>query len=647
MHRRAPVRPLVLCAAFAASACSGGGGSSHFVPQGTVSPAPGASAPISTSSSTNLVVTGTFTNQAPTLLSPSRPGRHGQAARGRHAALTFDHIEVTGTLFPGDAAAYTIANTVSIAAPSNGTYSASVPFSNAVAHDNEWAILDFAGVAKDGSSIELGQLGGILNVSGTSASTASITPATTQTLQVFLALLQTGALSTYDLDNTSALASTLASDIKATGATTDPTTGLYDASTLQTIYNALAPKFERDVTITTSPATAGAVTVVQDYTNAEELNLVNNGQLFYGESVLQEVLDDEFSLAVQFPIVGNVIGTNGCGSVESGLTTTDPAAFPNEPEEVQACLVPTNAGTTVIKGIYGGHIIVGATNYSYSYGGAIPTSFSGGTTSVAGEAHGSFKTTVDLKAMENTYTVDDPAGFAFYPSNQEFGSLFATTPYVPTGSLSSTDFELPVEVSTPVSVPSTYSASKDKIVVDTFNPFALPLSDLEICGGIDCYPESTATSQTLTIGRPFEDLGTDLAYFDWKASGSLKSITESGGKGNPYSLDFSASGTGTITSSTASYLSPRESLSLTGSTLPNGTVVTLSVTDTSNAVYSGSATVFEGGLTISMLSVYQLVPTKSISLTFKVPASGTYTFGALYDEGDGNYTGSLARRETR
>jgi hypothetical protein len=619
--------------ALAMPACSGGGGG-HDVPQGTVSPAPAAS-----NAPATLVVSGTFAGQAPTLLSPSRPGNGARtAARGRLASPAFDHIEVTGTLFPGDAAPYTISNAVSIPPPTNGTYAATVAFSNAVAHDNEWVVLDFAGVASNGSTIELGQLGGIVDVSGTSATSASLTPATTQTLQVFLALLQAGTLSTYDLDHSPSLASTLASDIGATGAKADASTGLYDAPALVAIYDAVEPKFERDITIATSPATAGSVTIVQDYTNAEELNLVNDGQLFYGPSLAQGGAS-AYELATQFPAAGTIIGANTCGEVEAGAATADPANVPVAPSLVDACIVPTTAGTTAIKGVYGGHIIVGATNVSYVSGAAPPSAFTGGTTRVAGETRGSFKTTVDVASTQTTYTVNDPAGFAFgADSGVDFSSAFYATPFVPSGLLSSTAFELGSDSATPVVVPSTYSSTNDQIVVDTFNPFDLPAADYEICGGISCYPESTPASETLTIERPFEDLGSDLSYFDWKSSGSIKAITEPGGKGAPYALDFRASGTGTITSSTPSYISPREQLALAGSTFPDGTLVTLSVTGTSGAAYSAAAVTSEGTATLSMLSVEQLVATKTITLSFKVPASGTYAFGSLYDASDGAYT---------
>jgi hypothetical protein len=537
--------------------------------------------------------------------------------------MTFNHISVTGTLFPGDAGASVITNTISIPVPSGSTYSASVPFSNVPVHDNEWAVLEFYGVASDGSMLDLGGLGGVLNVTSSSTNTATVTASTTLTLQVFLSLLYIGALSTYDLDHTPTLASTLTSDISATHTTTDSSTGLYDTPTLQTVDNTIGPDFERDVTITTSPNTAGAITIFQDYTNAEELNLRYSGELFLESGA--------YALNLTTPSVGNVIGVSGCGAFSVFMPNHTPALFPLAPESVDACLFPTN-GSLTIHGVYGGNLQIGATNYTYGLTSTTPlASYVGGFAKSTGEAVGSFKVTVDVAADEHEYSVTDPAGFAFGPASSPSGTLFSDQPYVPSGLLSNATFTLSNETgSTPVTVPASYSATNNKIVVDTFTPWDLSDANQQICGGTSCYQLNTATTTTLTFDRPFDDPGTKLSYFDWTASGALKSVT-TGSEGG-YSLDFSTAGAGTMTTKTVSYLTPRELLEIE-STLPPGTSWTLTATDADGNTYANTAVLTNGYAgELEMTSVYKLLTTKTIALTFTVPTAGTYTFEGLADE---------------
>jgi len=200
----------------------------------------------------NVVVTGSIKGIGPTLLANKR--RVARSLPGSTPSLSFASVSVTGTLFPGDAGTTDITNSTTISPPTNGVYKAAVSFSNVPVHDNEWVILQFTGVASDGSKIALGELGGLLNVASGNTTSAALTVATTQNLQVFAGLLALGDISTYDLDKSPGLSATIAADTAALKINADPTTQIYSSGALGEILTALAQKFQRSLTISTSPA---------------------------------------------------------------------------------------------------------------------------------------------------------------------------------------------------------------------------------------------------------------------------------------------------------------------------------------------------------------------------------------------------------
>jgi len=597
-----------VCASVMLFGCSGGAKSTiaNSNPQPATVPLSGA----------RLILTGTINGSGPQLLaSVHRP----TSAMLHRFAFTFKSILVQGTFFLGDANNNPVSNSVSIAPPVSGIYTASVPFSNVPVHSNEWGLLQFTGVATDGSQIALGELAGIVNVTSSSTNSATFSEATTRTFQVFTTLLQNGYLGTNDLDSTPTLASTLTTQIGA--APFDPTTHLFTSGELTALTNTIAPGFERNATITASPATNGSYVIMRDYTNASELDLVANVQTLF----------TSFAMAVQPPKVGTVDGaTTLCGGFsEFGQPIHTPETNPAPlPAEVSACVI-SGIGAATVRNIYGGHLLVGATSNAF---GLLPSAppYTGGFTAFAGHAPGTFPIAVTTASTQVPIKVTDLAGFAFgstFEASQAplLGTFFMQNNFG-AGLLSATTFFATTSGPTfRIMIPTPYSSTSNTLTVDKFNVWDIASTNEQICGGVSCY--ALTATQPLVINRPFADGGNKLTFFNWKASGKATSVTQ-GASG--YNVAVSGAGTATITTTVASVLLPRQQVVI-GNNLVTPSTWTVTAKDASANVYANSAVPLLPGepVTVQMDSVGNTVTTTQIAISFTTISPGVVTISTI------------------
>jgi hypothetical protein len=598
-----------VCASLILSGCGGGAKSTIANPQAGTVPLSGA----------RLILTGTIDGSGPQLLA----GVHRPTSAMLHRfAFTFKSILVEGTFFPGDAGANPVSNSVSIAPPVSGIYTASVPFSNVPIHSNEWGLLQFTGVAADGSKIALGELGGIVDVTSSSTNSATFTEATTRTFQVFTTLLQNGYLGTNDLDTSATLASTLTTQIGA--APFDPTTHLFTSGELTALTNSIAPGFERNATITASPATNGSYVILRDYTNASELDLVSNVQTLF----------TSFAMAVQPPKVGTVDGASTlCGGFsEFGPPSHTPETNPQPlPAQVDACVL-SGIGATTVRNIYGGHLLVGATSNAF---GLLPSAppYTGGFTAFAGHAPGTFPIAVTTASTQQSIKVTDLAGFAFgaaFEASQTplLGTFFMQNNFG-AGLLSATSFFATTSGSTfRIMIPTPYSASSNTLTVDKFNLWDIASTNEQICGGVSCY--ALTATQPLVINRPFADGGNKLTFFGWKASGTATAVTQ-GASG--YNVTISGAGTATLTTTVASVIVPRQRVVIANN-LATPSTWTVTAKDSLSNVYADSAVPpFPGEpVTVEMDSVGNTVTTTQIAISFTTLSPGVVTISNITAE---------------
>jgi len=578
----------------------------------------------------SIVVSGTIDGSGPQILAHKR---RVPAALRRTKALSFHNITVDATIYPSYAGSVPVTGTTTILPPSGSTYTASVSLSNVAAGNNEWIIMTFTGNATDGSQYALGELVGIVNVSGSSATSATLTTTTTQTAQILLTMVASGYLSTYDLTNTTGLASAIATGITNSHVAADPSTGLFDSGGVRTIVNALAPAYARTLVVSGNPEIAGSVTIVHDYTSTPELNTQSNLEIF--ALLIEESLGFGSTLGQTadsfLNTLGGIAGGPGCGSFTLSVNQHTPPGGILIPIDVSTCIIPFSATATTIKGVYGGAIILGVTTNPYYTSGAAASTFKGGTLKVAGRAAGSASETLTTASTALSVLMTDPAGYAFGVASSPFQVIpsFGTTEY------SSTTFEPPGFGNgiSRVTVPTPYSATSHTLTVDTFNPYALPTSDLALCGSFvlpGCFQLNAA--QPFVPKRPFTDDGLHLSYFDWKASGGHATAVAADPTNGGYKVTMSTAGAATLTSTTATALVPRQIIVISNS-LAAGVRWTLTAKDSLSNTYVGTALNASNGYgpnaaTIEMDSVFVDTAITSTVLTTTAGA-GSFDFGPL------------------
>jgi hypothetical protein len=629
------------------SACGGGGstgGSTPVVPGG---PAKATSA---------LTVSGTIKGTGPYVSSGKR---RVAGTRGTSSAPTFAHIDVTGTLYAADASATPITNTVTIPPPAGGVYTASVGFSNVTNGNNEWALLEFTGVAADGSKIALGEVGGLVNVGGTNPTTAALDATTTQTLQLFITLLSGGLISTYDIDSVPSLSNTLASQITNAGVTPDPATGVFTAGAMQQLYTVVGPLYQRIVTISTNPSTPGNFQIIRDYTNASELNLEASLDKFLNDIGIPSVLTSNAGsfLLRTSGVLGYDIMCGGFALGSGNLRLAPGQAI--VPTDVFACSVPNPTGTEQVRNVYGGNVMIGATNdpYDPNNPNSFMQPFLGGWTSVPPRPAGRTPApvTVTIASTEFPVVVNDPYEAAFPTMTAPYGAF----PTFGTGALSATNFH-----QAPAYSPNTYrvveggfSGTQETVTVDTFNPWNVSSANLSLCSvpfqyGVAivlpaCFPLSTA--QPITLTRTFGDDGTNLSYYNWAVGGAGGSIAPD--PTNGYDVAPNA-GTITLSTTTPTALYGRSQLAIFND-LSVGTVWTATVTTSPNHqthTNHGTNVLDCGcGKIVAVIELDDLANTQAIeNITLSAdPLGGNFVFGPIYADPIGTSIGGnyLSRKQ--
>jgi hypothetical protein len=468
---------------------------------------------------------------------------------------------------------------------------------------------------------------GVVNVTASPQNSATLTQVTSQQYEVFGALLATGLISTYTIDNNSTIISTnpatsttIKNGIASSGAALDSLTGLFDAPNLIKIINVVGPGLQRTVNVTPSSNTPGSVVLLRDYTNPSELNLASNTYISVSNFFV-----DVTSNGSQVLKVGAVVGGgfSGCGGM---LATIVAHTVPNieiAPYLVSACILPNpTGGVTTVRNVYSGNMLVGATNNAYPFGNAAPPPYTGGWLALAGGAPGTASATVPVASTSFPVVMNDPAGFAFgfgY-ANKTFSiqTNFANTP------LSQTTFTTSNYSSGWRGyMPANYASAHNSVSVDTFNPWRITQANVAICAGVNCY--ALTATQPFAISRPFSDPGTKLAYFNWVKGGVVTGISQGAGA---YNVTTSGAGSGTLTSTTATVFTPQQQIQIVTS-LPAGTIFTITGKDAALVVYSNSGVCDGYSANIVMSSVGNITNITNTVITFHSPAASTYTIGPI------------------
>ena len=632
------------------AACGGGGGSS---PSGGTTPVTGPTA--APRAASGVTISGTLNGSGPYVRAR---GRRPQSVRGTRA-LTFQTIQVDGTLYTADAAPYTVHNTGSIAAPTNSDYTASVHFSNVPSGNNLWGLLTYTGIAADGSKIALGELGGLISVGGSNANTATFTPSTTLQLQVFATLLRSGLITPYDLDNNFNLPSTIGTIITNSGVAPNPNTGVFDAGGLQQIYNAAAPSFQRNATISTNPNTGGSVVLVRDYTNAAELNVETNLETFLGDIGIP-VLGTQNAGSFVLRVSGVLGYDQGCGGfqITPGQLHTAGSTVTPVPSFVLSCSVPNPTGTVAVRNIYGGNLMIGATNDPYDPSLSWSLPFTGGWLAnppFAAGAPAPFSVPVASTAI--ALQVNDPYAAAFPLS----AAPFAVFPTFGTAPLSGTELTTPPRSNIDQFryAESPFSGNAATVIIDTFNPWNVAASNLSLCTEPiplsvqmvlpACY--AVNGTQPFNITRTFSDDGTNLGYYDWApggAGGSGGTIVADG-SGSGYDVTPAGPGIVTLTTTTPTALFGRSQIEIFND-LPLGTLWTVTVvtSDLHNAhTNSGANTTCSCGGTVAIVEIDDLGSLKGIQqITLSVDPSNTaFAVGPIYGDPTGTSVVHAKRRQ--
>ena len=597
----------IAAAAVSLSACGGG----------ISAPTNGTANPPGQGQASTLTVQGSFTGAGPQLYA-----HKNRVSLLKRRSLTFTSYSAAGTIYPADAG--TPITQTGPATLSGGVYSASLSFSNVPVHNNEWIVMEFSGKAADGSTVDLGELAGVVNVTASPANSASLTQLTTQRYEAFAALLATGYVSTYQVDSNATLMTTIANGITASGAVLDPSTGLFDESDLIKIVNNLAPALQRTVTVNPAVNTKGSVVILRDYTNQNELTLAANTGISLFSFAINLTTNGSQVLKVGSVLGGGPGFITGCG-LTAGIVAHTVPNIKIAPTAVSSCLIPNpTGGSTTVANVYSGNILVGATNNAYAVSGTAPAPpFSGGWVAVAQGAPGTVTAPVPIATTSMTITMNDPAGFAF-PTAATFTlqSNFGNSP------LAQTTFSAGITSGWHLYVPPTY-ATGHSITIDTFNPWKI--ATVALCGGINCY--ATSAAQPFVIAREFMDPGTALTYFNWTKGGTVSSVSAGSAT---YNISTSGAGTGTLSTTKPTVLMPQQIISV-ATTLPSGTVFTVTAHDAAAKTYTNSGIascsfVYPGcpsTANIAMSSIGNITNITSLTFSFNTTAASSYTFAPI------------------
>lgn len=466
---------------------------------------------------------------------------------------------------------------------------ASVPKAN-----NEWIEVDvYANTAPTGG-LYLGSEAAVLNVNSARV-TATVNAATTLVFQGFEDMLYNGLLTASDLKN-AGLATTIKGLLQRNGLTPSPVTGVYTGTQLQEFTTAVTPSYQRMMTVN-GGSTATTISIANDPSDTPDINLYFNSDNSQGFNASGSVTE------YGEPCYGD-------SGVHLPGKNSPPVPF------TCAATITVSGGATVP--VFGGGLLVGGTNGTAPYVGAL-------TKAVGGNPASSSTVNLTFSSTNQSLTTSDPYDWAYgqIPNGSDVYSTLTALGTTIGGCC----------WSVPIAFPSNYSAANPAISVNSWNPWGIPLADYSLCTTPNYEPSSGCTaspvSGTLAIQEPFQDPGTNGTYWNWQGGGGSTIAYSSACQA--YQLGAGSNGAVTMTTTVPTVFTPTPTYyvdlvdsSCATTPLPAGLQVTLSVVGSDGQAYSGSATSQAGGYVpaFTLSTISSLVVAKSVTLTI-TPAAGT------------------------
>ncbi|MDB5043843.1 MAG: hypothetical protein JWN27_4569 [Candidatus Eremiobacteraeota bacterium] len=563
----------ILAAAAAAAILAGCGGGGSMLPNSVAGgSAPSGGVPFAGDSRATASVTANATVAASRI--PALYRRSASAASRktydavRHTS-SIAQVEIDGTLYQGAASAVPVTNVQKVTPAADGTIVVSETFSNVVPTTNDWISFEFFAIAVDGSKYNLGSLATLVNVANGGTNVTTLSAQSTQVVQVAQALLATGHLSTYDIEQNASLATDLATKLAATGVTANAQTQLLDPTSVATAAGIIAPQYDAELTISVPAGTGSGneeFTVAYDSSQQDENDLFYNlqqvtNQLQFGNNA-QPVFTGPTSVAgapnPQYQFASPILPFH---SPSSGALHATPAV-------VFATMVAPGASSVKFHNVYRGHLIVGA----HDPGGILlasaaraslavrqqsvavaPTGL-GGNALVAPAAPGASSTaSVTLSTTSTQVQIADPQAVAFAvpgassnfynaiyqfelaPSSTQFGLAPVYQVICDTSNYSRncSQYGLPGNLSGGFSLgnssPPIYRAnesinpSTSTLTFDTWNAFGVPASLLRICSFTTCSPIAASVPAQST----FFDPGTKIGVYGWTGGDTNTTVAQS------------------------------------------------------------------------------------------------------------------------
>lgn len=506
------------------------------------------------------------------------------------APRTITQLEIKGYIYPSYASPQYVYNDVKVNAPKGKVASASIPFSNVPVGNNEWAILYLYGVAADGSDYYLGALATMLNVSATT-SAAIASNDSTLVWQAEMAMIVGGQFSASDLKSLSTLSKTVTNEIAAQHLKPRKTTGLFSAQQLYQFVETWMPAWRRQLVITPDNG-AWYVTLANDVTDPSD------NVLYYNSAFTPMTNSGAIEDLRPFGAPCSAYPPYGTPSKSPKLIVTSCANYWYGPA--------TAGGGSLALNVYGGPMYVGQVNYTSPYTASLQK--------VSNLAAGS-KTNLSLGALQpaqRNLAVNDPQDWAF----QSFPEL--TQQVSPEASLrvSPAAWEF-----FDWYAPAGWSQSSPDLGIVAWNPWKLPLAALQICSWQNTCQAANSNS-VLAIHPPFQDWGSNLAYYGWTVSNGGSSIAAASGCG--YRVTYAGTAF-TISSNTATWLQPDQHLQFYFNTSggcnvpPANTRITVVATGSDGNTYTNYGT-YSGPsyqyADLYMNAVTRDTPITSMSITF-------------------------------
>lgn len=615
-------RALSLSCAVFVTACGSQHGSTAALPG-----LPAAATPAPPSASVPSLAVRVMTGNGLTSMSAvarrdARQAYRSVSAGRRTLSVSIQSVVVTGTVFPSYAGVQAVTasstqNTTSV--PS----SVNLAFTNLPVGNNEWVVVDVVGYDQQngtGSHIDLGQLAGLVNVSASNAS-ASIDGGSTLRLQAGLSAMLQGIISSYDLKNETTLDAHLGSLVS--GAQADPVTGLFTNAQLASFMSTLYQSYNRSITLSGGQPPSLA-TVVYNHSDANEKSFAYNA---IQTNNLNSAFAQQGSSQPSVGAVGlTVVGSPFTGVIEPNLhppsTVPAPAAVQVRAEGISA---PT--GSVQIQHVYGGALFVGLRGTSAAALAA--GAFTGGVQAIAGRPPADSSTVaVPVAASQATMIMNDPQAAAFISV-----PYYQLTPTTANTYILACNYAAAQDCVYGTGRVTNVSGSNVTVAFDTFNPFGLTTSQLQVCTGLDCFPLSNGS--TGPVRYPFYDGGNSLSFYAWTpVSGSAVTGISQPVTGG-YAVDYSGSTSGAFQSTTPAYFYPHQDVQIL-SDAPVGTVWTATMT-CSGQVLQNTGVQQNGYADVYVMNVApNFAQCSPIQFSFTLPggtdgsgSSGTITISSL------------------